>query len=102
MIKRGISRTFLFGNVTNRGKMFKPSILQINQINIIIFHQGYNLANIPKLEKLVSDPYLLYLANKNMFKLKKRIVYFLQRKPNSATSGAGIAYPSGPPNLKII
>jgi hypothetical protein len=23
------------------------------------------------LEKLVSDPYLLYLANKNMFKLKK-------------------------------
>jgi hypothetical protein len=23
-----------------------------------------------KLEKLVSDPYLLYLANKNMFKLK--------------------------------
>jgi hypothetical protein len=28
--------------------MFKPSILQINQIHIIIFHQGYNLANIPK------------------------------------------------------
>ena len=25
-----------------------------------------------KLEKLVSDPYLLYLANKNMFKLKKK------------------------------
>ena len=24
-----------------------------------------------KLEKLVSDPYLLYLANTNMFKLKK-------------------------------
>jgi len=26
-----------------------------------------------KLEKLVSDPYLLYLANKNMFKLKKKL-----------------------------
>jgi hypothetical protein len=24
------------------------------------------------LEKLVSDPYLLYLANKNMLKLKKK------------------------------
>ena len=26
---------------------------------------------IHKLEKLVSDPYLLYLANKNMFKLNR-------------------------------
>jgi hypothetical protein len=47
MIKRGISHSFFFGIVTNRGKMFNPSILQINQIHIIIFHQGYNLANIP-------------------------------------------------------
>jgi len=46
MIKGGISHPFFSGNVTNRGVMFKPSILQINQINIIIFHQGYNLANI--------------------------------------------------------
>ena len=27
-----------------------------------------------KLEKLVSDPYLLYLANKNMFKLKLQAI----------------------------
>ena len=30
-----------------------------------------------KLEKLVSDPYLLYLANKNMLKLKLAIKYLL-------------------------
>jgi hypothetical protein len=28
------------------------------------------------LEKLVSDPYLLYLANKNMLKLKKTFILF--------------------------
>ena len=32
---------------------------------IIVFGRRFH-----KLEKLVSDPYLLYLANKNMFKLK--------------------------------
>jgi hypothetical protein len=30
-----------------------------------------NSRRLDKLEKFVSDPYLLYLANKNMFKLKK-------------------------------
>jgi hypothetical protein len=28
--------------------------------------------NIQRMKKLVSDPYLLYLANKNMLKLKKK------------------------------
>jgi hypothetical protein len=37
---------FFFGSAIKRAKMLKPSILQINQINVIIFHQGYNLANI--------------------------------------------------------
>ena len=37
-------------------------------IYIIVFGRRLH-----KLEKLVSDPYLLYLANKNMFKLKKYI-----------------------------
>jgi hypothetical protein len=63
MIKRGISHPFFFGNVTNRGKVFKPCILQINQIHIIIFHQGYKLANIPncfkkslKIPKSIQNP----------------------------------------------
>ena len=47
MFKGDISHPCFFGSAIKRAKMLKPSILQINQINVIIFHQGYNLANIP-------------------------------------------------------
>ena len=46
MLKGDISHPFFFGSAIKRAKMLKPSILQINQINVIIFHQDYNLANI--------------------------------------------------------
>jgi hypothetical protein len=46
MLEGDISHSFFFGSAIKRAKMLKPSILQINQINAIIFHQGYNLANI--------------------------------------------------------
>ena len=32
----------------------------------------------------------------------QRIFYFWQTKPDGDTSGAGIAYPSGPPNLNPV
>jgi hypothetical protein len=41
--------------------MFKPSILQINQINIIIFHQGYNYM-------------LVTLPNKNVWEIPLLII----------------------------
>jgi hypothetical protein len=58
----------------------RRSLPFVSRFTSILMLEGSQLRfgrRLHKLEKLVSDPYLLYLANKNMLKLKLAIKYLL-------------------------